>query len=754
MPIPFTDGMRRKGFGSKARIFMDTLREAARTTARAFERTLPSRQRKALGQYFTGLPLGKLLAHLAISPDTRTVLDPMAGHGDLLDAAWEAATVRGVAIERLDGVEIDGAAARACRNRLACMEKTQAAPARKIVAGDAFDPASIHMLPLRTYDLVIANPPYVRYQGHGPDGGSRGSAARAGLRAVVAGLMSGVEAKVWGTLIDGYSGLADLSVPAWLLAAAMVRPGGSLALVVPATWRSRDYADVVRYLLLRCFSLECVVEDRQPGWFSDALVRTQLVIAQRLPASNVARPLHARETLPQPAWVKVAPEAGGGGSLVGAACAGACPEAEFAAWLSAGCPDRKRGVETRSFDLDDERTRLERRISRRRWYRKLDGGTAGLPIFGAVQSGSTVLPEALADVFPKAVGPAPLFSLADVGIAVGQGLRTGCNDFFYVTACNPREDSALFVAAAGNAGSDAVASGPSDPEETLVEAYSPAGTYRFSVPSRALRPVLRRQVELASLERATLPEGRVLDLRNWILPEDETTVSAARTAYVSRGEVLPRPMPDDLAAYVRRAAQTPAASPVPGKLIPELSAVRTNVRPPRNGRIVPRFWYMLPDFAPRHLPAAFVPRINHDRPWVEVNLAPPILIDSNFSTFWAPDGRWTRHALKAFLNSVWCRAAMEALGTPLGGGALKLEATHLRHLPVPALSDADKVELDAMGKRLTRDSSAVQRKVDRIVLSALFARVPEALPPGALAEAIEKRALSLTAARQRGRHDR
>lgn len=753
MPIPFTDGMRRKGFGSKARVFMDTLRESTRITARAFERALPSHQRKALGQYFTGLPLGKLLAHLAISPDTRTVLDPMAGHGDLLDATWEAATVRGVAIERLDGVEVDGATARACRDRLAYMGKTQAAPACEIVAGDAFDPASIRMLPVRTYDLVIANPPYVRYQGHGP-GGSRGSAARAGLRAVVAGLMSGVEAKVWGILIDGYSGLADLSVPAWLLAAAMVRPGGSLALVAPATWRSRDYADVVRYLLLRCFSLECVVEDQQPGWFSDALVRTQLIVARRLPASNVAKPLDARDTLPQPVWVKVSPEAGGVESLVGAAFAGTCPEAEFAAWLSADCPDLKRGIETHPFDLNGERTRLDRRISRRRWYRKLDGGTAGLPIFGAVQSSSTVLPEALADVFPKAISPAALFSLADVGIAVGQGLRTGCNDFFYVTACNPGEDSDLFVRSAVKAGSDAVASDSSGPEEILVEACSPAGTYRFPVPGRALRPVLRRQAELTSLEQARLPEGRVLDLRTWILPEDRATVSAARAAYASHGEVLPRLMPDDLAAYVRRAAQTPAASPVPGKLIPELSAVRTNVRPPRNGRIVPRFWYMLPDFAPRHLPAAFVPRINHDRPWVEANLAPPILIDSNFSTFWAPDGGWTRHALKAFLNSVWCRAAMEALGTPLGGGALKLEATHLRHLPVPALSDADKAELDAMGKRFTRDASAVQKQVDRIILSALLAGVPEAPPSGALAGAIEKRLLSLTAARQRGRYDR
>ena len=66
--------------------------------------------------------------------------------------------------------------------------------------------------------------------------------------------------------------------------------------------------------------------------------------------------------------------------------------------------------------------------------------------------------------------------------------------------------------------------------------------------------------------------------------------------------------------------------------------MRTNVRQSRNGKSLPRFWYMLPDFAPRHLPPAFVPRINHGVARVESNLEPAILIDANFSTFWAHGG--------------------------------------------------------------------------------------------------------------------
>jgi len=60
---------------------------AIRNEARAFEEALPPDQRKELGQFFTGMPLGRVLAHLAVDDKTNSILDPMAGSGDLLAAA-------------------------------------------------------------------------------------------------------------------------------------------------------------------------------------------------------------------------------------------------------------------------------------------------------------------------------------------------------------------------------------------------------------------------------------------------------------------------------------------------------------------------------------------------------------------------------------------------------------------------------------------------------------------------------------------
>jgi hypothetical protein len=698
-------------------------RQAVRDGARAYEEALPAGQRKQLGQYFTGLPLGKLLAHLAWQPDTRTVLDPMAGHGDLLDAAWEAATERGVNLERLDGIEFDVKTAATCDARLNAIVGNRQ-PDRRIVAGDAFDPASGQELSHRAYDLVITNPPYVRYQARHNVGVDP---VRTGLAELVSTHVSGVPQTVWRTLAESYSGLADLSVPSLLLAASLVRAGGRLALVVPATWRSRDYADVIRYLLLRCFAIEYIVEDTQPGWFSDALVRTHLIVARRLTADEIALPVRSRSGWPTAMWLQVAPEAAREGSLIGASFDDRAPEATFAAWARTGCQTLKAGISVRPFALRDEWDLLASRIKRRRWYEQLEGDVDDLPLFGTPHAEvSTVIPESLRDILSRDILAGGLSTLRDAGIEVGQGLRTGCNGFFYVTAC-----------------------GPADGETVCVEASALFDHCRFTVPADAVRPVLRRQAELDAGFGQQLPEGRVLDLHGWVLPEDAAMVDRAKAAYATSGESAPRIMPDALASFVRRASATALKGEGGGVLIPALSAVRTNVRVPKRDHVPPRFWYMLPEFAPRHVPAAFAPRINHGVAWVESNLDPAVLIDANFATFWAPQRSWSRHALKALLDSAWCRAFMEALGTPFGGGALKLEATHLRHLPIPVLSASARQELDRAGKCLTRETVDAQSCIDNIIFNAVLSRASTPTLGPRLAFAMTERARIMSCARQK-----
>lgn len=700
---------------------------AIRPLARSFEEGLPLAQRKRLGQFFTGLPLGTLLAHVALDRDARAVIDPMAGHGDLLDAAVLTARTRGIRLGRLDGIELEPETAAFCGRRTATLQADGAVAAAHIVTGSAFDPAIIAELDAPSYDLVITNPPYVRYQSQNGNGTGVGDVRR-GLSAIVDARLTGSERALWQALVDGYSGLADLSVPAWLLSALLTRSGGRLALVVPATWRSRNYADVVRYLLLRAFRLEYIVADTQPGWFSDALVRTHLVIARRLAWDEAQVPVSGRSRLPTATWLQVTPAAGDGKSLVGSAFPGPEPERDFAAWA---CTANREvpGIESRPFALDEEWRTLEQRLGRKSWFQNAENRRDALPLFSAGEARPAAMPEGLRDMLPPGAAPARLQTLEQAGIRVSQGLRSGCNRFFYVALANDDES-----------------------ETVTVEASESFQNMRFRVPAAALRPVLHRQADMQTFAIGHLPVTRVLDLSDWVLPEDQPAVTEVAEAYRRRSMSVPRVMPPELASFVRLAARYALDPKEPARFIPDLSAVRTNVRRPANGRDMPRFWYMLPAFTARHLPAIFTPRINHGTPAVALNTQPPVLIDANFSTLWAEERRWTAHALYALFHSNWCRAAMEAAGTPLGGGALKLEAAHIRQVPIPALSGGDCGRLSSLGQQLASGLPSARRQIDMLILAASLPGLDEKDLEEA-ARHIDSRLEAACAARQRTVHD-
>ena len=694
-------------------------RALIRNEARAFEEALPPSQRKDLGQFFTGMMLGRILAHLSIEGDTRRILDPMAGSGDLLDAAYEAAAARGAAPERFDGIEIDEATAAMCERRLQriCSDRNTAP---HVICADAFVPATYDALPENGYDLVITNPPYVRYQSLN----DRAEQVRLGLSTIAIRRLYDSTRHVLHALIGGYSGLADLSVPAWLLSALLVRPGGRLALVVPATWRSRAYADVIRYLLLRCFRLELIVEDTQPGWFSDALVRTHLIIGRRLDEDQLTKPVGARAKLPPARWVQVAPDAASSLSLVGRAFAGEQPEAEFAAWAYEDEQPELPGISGRSFSLEEEWYALRAQAGGRSWFKALEQAGPGLPLFAPAHSTAIPVPEAVHDLLPASFDRQALRALVDAGIRVGQGLRTGCNLFFYARLIEePAEDDAIIA---------------TDPV---------LGGRKLSVPASALQPVLHRQADLEAWRNGSVPATRVLDLRRLVLSEDTDAVHAAVKLHRVKSASLPQIMPEGLAAYVREAADTPTGKGANALPVSKLSAVKTNIRPARAGSL-PRFWYMLPDFMPRHLPQAFVPRIIHTGPYVYANPEPRVLIDANFSTFWTEQANWTAAGLAAFLTSSWCRAVMEAVGTPLGGGALKLEAVHLRKMPVPHLGPETVASLNEAAA--CAPGSRDEREIDRIVLRSSLTGKPSDTEIDAFAERLNERRAALGAARQRG----
>lgn len=184
--------------------------------------------RKARGAFFTPEPLARYATRWAVRDRADRVLEPSCGEAAFLVAAGRRLRELGAAGEltgQLCGVEVHAQSARTA----------EAVLGRAGFRADIAVADFLRREPDARYDAVIGNPPYVRYQAF--SGEARASARRAALRAGVA-------------LTNLASSWAAFAVHA----ALHVRPGGRLALVLPAEMLTVNYAAPVRAFLMRAFA--------------------------------------------------------------------------------------------------------------------------------------------------------------------------------------------------------------------------------------------------------------------------------------------------------------------------------------------------------------------------------------------------------------------------------------------------------------------------------------------------------------------
>ncbi len=616
--------------------------------------------RKRLGQFFTGQRLARLLAAIAGADHASSVIDPMCGTGDMLAAVVEIGPE-----SVLEGIEIDTGLANHAKMRI------HPPSGFNLVAGNAFDLRNLTLLSAHCFDLVITNPPYVRYQmfsesANGREAPSALSVRDDLLKSADYLLSDPQERESFHRIIRAYSGLSDLAVPSWILCAMLTKVGGTLALVVPESWLSRNYAQIIQYLLFRWFKIKYVVEDVNASWFPSALVKTTLLVAERIQARPSAF------TWQDEAYLHVCISSGASteSSIVGNIFPDVeSPERQLAKTLESLLLKRERkdgplwSVEV--VRLSDAADNLRRAVGPESWFRTFEPNTL-------VTTNAAVLPTELRRWMRDKEKEVDLVCLEQVLVAIGQGLRTGANPFFYVDVVKEHENSST---------------------------VTPHKMFHFDslqILSELLHPVVRRQSELSEGYRVDKDSlnGRVLVIREHSLA-------------------------GDLAKLVDSAERTKIGD----RLIPELSAVRPNALRKNAGTNHHSKWYSLPTFAPRHVPALLVPRVNGVFPRTYLNY-PGVVVDANFSTIWLkPDSAYTELALLALLNSTWSITAMELIGSVMGGGALKLEATHLKKIPIPKLTDNQIKMLHSLGDSLARSSDPqLVDRIDEVVMEAFWGR--------------------------------
>lgn len=622
------------------------------------EQNTASRQ-KRFGQYFSGNKVADLLvALLPKSIPIKSAIDPMVGVGDMLSAL----KAQKEEVDRLVGIEIDKTIIQTCRNNV---------PFATIRHGDAF--AKCRLNGGKGWDLVITNPPYIRYQLLTDEDNTNKLPSSEEIRKNLISTLSSnrnlsvSDKALFLRLAKNYSGLSDMAVPSWILCASLVRQDGLLAMVVPDTWLNREYALPVQYLLLKCFDILTVVTDTSAVWFDNAQVRTCLVVAKRKKTESF------REALRKQTYcISLKQQVIGESSLVENFSYRSLkgPEAFFNMLQERPC------ISSEYYSATKEKTyalfpQMLHGLSEYKWFAEQH------PCFGGIE----LFPVKLKNIL-KEYSSIPYQTLSERGWGIGQGLRTGANDFFYGKLIEE------------------------DVKCSLVE--STWYQKPIVVNNTNLLAALQNRSSINGLYvSAQQLQTRVLYITNQVRPQDYDLLSPDVTAYCSI-------MDDDLANYITAGEKHNPSSPKSSLPFPERSAVAPNVRKCSSGYT--RFWYMLPEMVNRHQPSLCLPRVCGSAiECLFVEQAPnqPIAVDANFTTLWHNSQREQRIAF-ALLNSSWFKCYIECVATVMGGGALKVEASHIRQVHFPHLPEESLDALEICGAKLTQSRTLTPQLLDEI----------------------------------------
>lgn len=297
--------------------------------------------------------------------------------------------------------------------------------------------------------------------------------------------------------------------------------------------------------------------------------------------------------------------------------------------------------------------------------------------------GTSMFQNSLRKIFPLFDS---LPTLSDYGIKVSQGLRSGANKFFYLKSHNGN-----YV------------------KSTLYHSFLPLSDEFFL-------PLLHKQSDLKDgySFSADLLSSYVLNIQESITAKDmSATPLPNRVGYLR--------LPYEIEKYITHSERIP----IKGTAIPQLSSVKTNVC--KNVDKRHRFWYMLPVLQERHFASIVIPRVNSHSVTAFVNpTAKRIVVDANFLTFViTASSELNPFSLLAILNSSFCKLQFEEIGTPMGGGALKLDAVQVQRLRIPVFKDVTSLErLISLGERLSitsrSDSAEILDEIDILVLQNIL----------------------------------
>lgn len=220
------------------------------TPEQAYVRTAPRDRRSSLGQFFTPVPIAKLMTKWVSSVNPKSLLDPAVGPGIFARTAREV-----LPKTRITCIDLDQAPLKLARTSMAdddCLE---------------FINADFLTTDLSQFDAILANPPYLRHQNlnyafdmHAEIG------KRNGIR---------------------ISRLSNLYVLFILEICRLLRDGGRASIIVPAEWMNANFgAAVKQYFHNNGFLKKLIYFSHDTLAFDDALTTAAILLIEKSPRKN------------------------------------------------------------------------------------------------------------------------------------------------------------------------------------------------------------------------------------------------------------------------------------------------------------------------------------------------------------------------------------------------------------------------------------------------------------------------------------
>ncbi|MBZ9577986.1 Eco57I restriction-modification methylase domain-containing protein [Patescibacteria group bacterium] len=579
---------------------------------------------ESLGQYFTKPSIVNfILSGLKNNP--KKILDPMAGHGVFLLGA-----LKRFKDAKIIGVDIDDLPLKAAKlvlnNRV------------KLINQDIFTWAFNRVNENKDFhfDAIVGNPAYISYQNL-QKVGDFGN-IKEDYRKYIFGIlkeiaeMKSIKYKL-NRLFKNWSGYSDLAVYTIILSWLLSDDGGQIAFVTTNHWLERNYGENIQRFLTNHGTVHGIVTQRNGNWFPRAQIPTNIIIYTKgEPSKNQLEygiphvEIFKNNIDDIKHYLK---------SII---------KEDFWSWINT---------------INEPKTYDNIRVSFKKWFEH----KIGLREYVEINKFKNI------DI-PNHLKNYKLFTFDSIGWEVHQGLRTGCNEVFYVKKSHLKLNKFT----------------------STVTRNGKKVKKTFHLNPNFVIPVIQKITSDAPLKlNLKHTNTYLLNLNNSILSEDIKEIkSKYPNKWIKEWKIEDyHIIPEELAQHLRECASVPyegkGQKRVPAS---ELSAVRTNVYIPhlKNTDTIPpppTFWYQI-KIRPRHYGKIIIPRVTGGalRSYL-IEETKEVLTDANFVTLIPNKEKLPPKYLWVWPNTNTFRLLAEMNGVPLGGGALKLEASIIKTLPVP-----------------------------------------------------------------------